>query len=139
MQNHGLEMGYLSPAPDSGEREMEQRIYREGVLKKWAQSVLYLTHEESPAGRNLNHVVAGIAAAVAMSFAIVSTVAAERFFPGRGLPWAVVLVVAYIFKDRIKESLRGILIRTFPSLVIDHRVRLTDRINGSRAGSDAGV
>lgn len=128
VQDHGLQMGYISPDPESDEQEMEQRIQREGVLKKWAQSVLYLTHEESSRGRNLNQVIAGIAAAVAMSFAIVSTILAERYFPGRGLPWAVIIIVAYIFKDRIKESLRGILIRTWPSLVIDRRIRLTDRI-----------
>ncbi len=134
VENHAREMGYISPDTASRGTIMEERIYRESILKKWGQSVLYLTHEESAFGKNLNHMVAGIAAAVAMSFAVLSTLLAERFFPGRGLSWALMLIVAYIFKDRIKESLRGILVGAFPSLVSDMRIMLTDRISGKTIG-----
>lgn len=126
---HRDTMGHKMLDRDSSPREIEERIYRESILKKWTQSVLYLTHQESSTQNNMNQILSGVAAAVAMTFAVITTIMAERYFPGRSLPWALALIAAYIFKDRIKETLRTILIHTIPSFVSDQRIRLTDQIS----------
>ena len=127
-------MGYRILAEDAHPEEIEKRIYRESILKKWGQSVLYLNHEESATRRNMNHLLAGFAAAIAMGFAVIATIFAGKRFPGQSLPWAVAIIIAYIFKDRIKESLRSILIHTLPSLVSDERIRLIDQASGRHIG-----
>jgi hypothetical protein len=127
-------MGYDSLAGVSTGKEAENRIYREGILKKWSQSSLYLTHEESGASKRIGQIIAGTAAAAAMAFAVLATLLAERFLPGRGTAWALVVVIAYIFKDRIKESLRSILLHTLPSLISDSRIRLVDQASGRNVG-----
>ncbi len=77
---------------------------------------------------------ASIAAAIAMTFAVSVSIIADRYLPGQSLPWILAIVVSYIFKDRIKESLREVLIHTAPGLVADERIRLTDQATGNKAG-----
>ena len=137
-EEHRRTMGYSTLPSEATSTEAERRIYRESVLKKWGQSALYLNHEESTTSRNMNHILAGIAAATAMAFAILATMWANSRFPGRSLPWALAIIVAYIFKDRIKETLRNVLMHTFPSLVIDQRVKLIDQASGRRVGKVSG-
>jgi len=137
-EEHRRTMGYRSLPSEASSSEAERRIYRESVLKKWGQSALYLNHEESTASRNMGHILAGIAAATAMAFAVVVTLWAESRFPGRSLPWALAIIIAYIFKDRIKETLRNVLMHTFPSLVTDQRVKLIDQASGRRVGKVSG-
>lgn len=132
---HREAMGYHLLSAEATDKETERRIFRESTLKKWSQSALYLSQEESSTGRRMGHILAGVAAATAMSFAVVATLMAERFFPGRSLPWALVIIVAYIFKDRIKEILRDILNHTLPGLISDERIRLVDQATGRTVGS----
>lgn len=131
---HRRMMGYHTISPESNAKETEERIYREGALKKWAQSALYLSLEESGSERRMSHLMGATAAAAAMSFAVITTIAVERILPGRSMPWALAVVVAYIFKDRIKESLRDVLARTLPGILTDRRSRLVDPASGRRLG-----
>ncbi len=132
---HRKTMGYHTVSSEATEKDAERRIYRESTLKKWSQSVLYLSQEESGTGRRVGHLMAGVAAAAAMSFAVIATILAERFFPGHNFTWAVAIIIAYIFKDRIKEILRDILKHTLPGLVIDQRVHLVDQASGRKVGA----
>lgn len=132
--SHRKAMGYQIASDDIAGIDVERRIYWDNTLKKWAQSVLYLTQEESGTSRRIGHVLAGVAAAIAMSFAVLATFLAERLFPGQGLPWAIVIIVAYIFKDRIKEVLRNILIHTIPGVISDDKVHLIDQATGRKVG-----
>lgn len=133
-KDHRRAMGYKALSGGFSELETERRIFHEGTLKKWGQSALYLTHEESGASRRIGQLIAGTAAAAAMAFAVIATLLAERFFPGRGAAWALVVVIAYIFKDRIKETLRSVLLHTMPSLISDSRTRLVDQASGRYVG-----
>ena len=127
-------MGYESLAGGFSKLEAEKRIYREGILKKWGQSALYLTQEESGASKKIGQIIAGAAAAAAMAFAVAATLLAEKYLPGRNAAWVLVVVIAYIFKDRIKETLRAVLLHTLPSLISDTRIRLVDQASGRRVG-----
>ena len=109
-------------------------ISRDGALKKWVQSALYLTREESKASKGAAQLVAAIAAATAMAFAVVATFFAERLFASYSVPWALLVVVGYIFKDRIKEILRGLVTTLLPRIAADQTTVLIDPNTGKRIG-----
>jgi hypothetical protein len=123
---HRRREGYASVVDPADPEANERMLYHASMLKKWAQGALYMSSEASNAPRNIGHVIAAIAAATAMSFAIVATFLAERFFASYSVPWALLVVVGYMFKDRIKETLRGLLSGVFPRLFFDRAGRLLD-------------
>ncbi len=118
--------------------EGHRAVMRDSALKKWVQSVLYLYVEESRRNDQIFHILAGLAAGTAMAFAVAATVFAEQRWAGGSLPWAIALVGAYIVKDRIKEMLRGTLVRLIPGIVQD-RVNLVyesgEGVGGLEKGS----
>lgn len=97
----------------------EAVAYRSGVLKKWTQSVLYLTPVHSKAPQRVGGILAGTAAAIAMTFATLAAIFAERFFLKNSMQWALLVILAYVFKDRIKEGLRAFFSRVVPRLLAD--------------------
>ena len=111
--------------------QSEAAVMRDSALKKWVQSVLYLDVQESRRNDRIFHVTAGIAAGIAMTVAVTATIFAESRWAGGSLPWAIALVGAYIVKDRIKEMLRGGLIRLLPGVVQD-RVHLVFEGDGTK-------
>lgn len=113
----------------------ETIIYRRGMLKKWSQSALYMNSEESKTPRRIGHIVAGFAAAAAMTFATLAAIFAQRFFLENTVPWAVLIILAYVFKDRIKEVLREILGKLLPRLIADHITRFRDPATSKNVGN----
>lgn len=109
-------------------------LYREGVLKKWAQSSTYMSVARSKTTAQISHILAGLAAAIAMLFAVSAMFLAERLFVSYSLPWAILIIVSYMFKDRIKEIVRGILLRWQPKLVADDICKLVDPRTCSEVG-----
>lgn len=117
--------------PESG----ENFLYRESMLKKWAQTALYMDFVSDKTIPRLMHVLAGLAAAAAMTFAVLATFLAHRFFTVYSMPWIVVVVVGYIFKDRIKETMRNVLLAFVPRIVADDSRSLIDRRFRRKVGS----
>lgn len=116
--------------PISGERF----LCRESILKKWAQSATYMSVMKSKIGTQMGHLMAGVAAAAAMIFAVLAMLLAERLFPTYSLPWIFLIIVSYMFKDRIKEIFRGLLLQCLPRLVADERKSLIDPGSMKKAG-----
>jgi hypothetical protein len=132
---HRASMGYSASVDPGSEAANEEFVYREGVLKKWAQGAMYMDAEPSRAAARAAHVLAGIAAAAAMAFAVAAVFLTERLFASYTVPWALLIVVAYVFKDRVKEVLRGVLTALVPRLVADQNERLVDPAAGRTVGS----
>ena len=89
----------------------EEYLYRESVLKKIMASILFLRTSVKREGVFLEQMLFGLAAGLAMAFATFiafysRTVVAIKDF---SLGFFVVLVVAYMFKDRIKDISRSYL------------------------------
>ena len=127
-------MDYQGVLHSGKSSEAERVIYRESILKKWSQTVLYMSTEETGTNQKIGHILASIAAATAMSFAVAATFFAERLFASYSIPWAMIIVVSYILKDRIKEILRGILVRLMPRIIADRTEKLTDHAVGRPVG-----
>lgn len=121
----------VNPAND---RTNELFSFREHQLKKWAESAMYMTVARSRLPQHVLHISFGVAAALAMAFAVAAALVAEMYFNVRSYPWAILAVAAYAFKDRIKEVLRGWAQRLLPRLVADRMQLLINPYSGRRAG-----
>lgn len=126
--------GYGTIISPNDEVSNENFLYREGMLKRWAQSAMYMDVNRSRKAKQISQIFAGIAAGLAMVFAVGMALFASKTFGQNSMPWAIILVVAYIIKDRIKEVVRMILISKLPSLVSDLSVNLVDPAVGKVVG-----
>ena len=69
-----------------------------------------------------------------MAFAVIATIFASQHFASNSIPWAVIIIVAYIVKDRIKELLRNGLIAFLPRVVADQINDLVDPASNTKVG-----
>jgi len=131
-----MDYQYLYIEDDS--RSGERLAYRESMLKKWSQSAMYMTNEDSRTPHRIGHFLAGIAAAVAMIFAVLVTIFAGRVFIPNSTPWVLLIVLSYVFKDRIKEVLREIFKNLLPRITSDQLNILFDPSLKKRVGISRG-
>lgn len=128
---------YISATAYSSKSNKESVAYRSAELKKWTQSVLYLQPIESKSPKRIGGILAGTAAAIAMTFATLTAIFAERLFLKNSMQWALLIILAYVFKDRIKEGLRAFFSRIVPRLFSDqvfffHAPRTGRKINKTK-------
>jgi hypothetical protein len=99
-------------------RELEALEFRRHVLKRFTSSVLWLKPEVRPASEWVLHVLYAIAASVAMGFAIMAALWNGVDMGENYVRWAIVAIVAYAAKDRIKALLQtlfaNVVSRHFP-------------------------
>jgi hypothetical protein len=116
----------------SGSSNPETVQYRKAVLKKWTQSALYLVPEISRWPLRVSQILAGTAAGIAMTFATLASIFAENAFIKNSLQWALIVIIAYVFKDRIKEWLRTFFNAVLPKMMADEISSFNSPKNGTR-------
>ena len=109
----------------------EDYLYRESVLKKIMASILFLRTSVKREGVFLEQMLFGLAAGLAMAFATFvafysRTVVAINDF---SLSFFVILVVAYMFKDRIKEVSRSYLSSKLRERLCDYRTDIFNALD----------
>jgi hypothetical protein len=83
------------------------RLQRRSILKKFTESVLYLPVVMRQDGALKEQLWFALAAGVAMTFATLAVVW-SNFNPGQiTLPALFIVIISYMFKDRIKDWLRA--------------------------------
>lgn len=87
-------------------RAAEEARLRQSVAKKMVFSDLHIEELESAATRMAGEIVAGAAAAIAMTFAVSVSYLSSVWWAIGSVPFLGVAVLAYIFKDRLKEAIR---------------------------------
>lgn len=133
---HRRREGYPSIADPDDPQANELLVHRESMLKKWAQSALYMDQPPSGTASKVVHAAAAVAAAVAMALALAGTLLTNRYFPSNSVPWLILVVLIYVFKDRAKELTRRLLLRMLPHLVADDERLLVDPKSGKKVGRD---
>ena len=128
------ERQYITALQSEKNKLKEKLAYRDSILKKWTQSAMYLRSVESKIPRNIGHILSGLAAATAMTFAVLAAVYAERFFIKNTTPWALIIILSYVFKDRIKEILRDVFAKLLPKFAADKIFRLIEPSTLKQAG-----
>lgn len=127
------EQAYPSiPNPNS---DNENVIYRENLLKKLMASVLFLNAETHKDGVLLENIIFSFAAGCAMAFALSVTFMTNKLFLTEfSTMLFFVTIIAYIFKDRIKDLTRTYFYRKVKPLLYDFRTDIK-----STLGQNVGV
>lgn len=133
-RNHRASRGFSTILNANEDASKEAFLNQESTLKKWAQQTYYMTKERARSVRHITSLFMAVAAMAAMVFAVTAAILAGRYFPQNSIPFALVLVISYAFKDRIKETLRGFFLHALPRLVSDRRDKLIAP-DGGAAGS----
>jgi hypothetical protein len=130
-QSHRESMGY--PSVLSKAETDSTLLYRRGVLKKFISNVLFLNTEVSER-EGLSQIPLAVAAGFAMLFAAVVMVAAQNRYTTNSIPFIVVVVVSYIFKDRLKDWLKLYLSKGLVRWTADRKIRIRDPYSGRVIG-----
>lgn len=124
---HRAERGYDSVASaGANEREIEHLEFRRHVLKRFTASVLWLSHEVREGAMWVVHVLYAIAAAVAMTFAVFAALKTSRFTDDV-FRYALLVVLAYAVKDRMKAVLQDVFNKWISSRFPDRLWTIRDR------------
>jgi len=113
--------GYHEAPGENKDPQNEALIYRRSVLKKYIGSVLFLDTHQEREGKFLEQMIIGIAAGLSMIFATLVAFFAQQKYGNFTLPLFMLLVISYIFKDRIKELSRGYFVKKFSKSRFDHK------------------
>ncbi|MCA9517229.1 MAG: hypothetical protein KC635_19950 [Myxococcales bacterium] len=108
--------------------------WRRRILKRIIHSALFLDTRHEEGGAVQRDVIAGIAAAFAMLFAVLVAAWAQIAWGALSTGFIIAAVVSYIVKDRIKEWGRRYLGRRFARFVPDFAVRVRDLGTGKAIG-----
>ena len=88
---------------------IENLSYRRETLRKWSKSVrLRLDPVVSKTPKRINEMVAASAASLAMLFTLIATFFAQSYFLNQTIRWELLVIIIYVFKDRIKEWIKRI-------------------------------
>lgn len=117
----------LRPGRSAADQQHNEGVLlRIRALKRWSQSALYLGKRVLRENARVGQIAAGTAAALAMTFAIVAAAFAQEHFAAYSLPWAFIIILSYILKDRIKEIVRTVIGAMIPRLLSDRSHALLD-------------
>jgi hypothetical protein len=102
----------------------EEIIYRMRILKKIMGSILFLKTFTQTEGRMIEQMLMGLAAGMAMAFATGMLFLSRRVFSDLTLSLFIILVVSYIFKDRLKELSKIYMIGFLKKYMYDYKTIL---------------
>ncbi len=119
-QEYRIKKGY--PTIIDPETDNNRFIFRQGILKKYMSSILFLDTRFGRSADLIRHIIYSLAAGVAMVFATSVAFYGQNRFGNFSYPFFVALVISYMFKDRIKDILKLYLNRRITTWLYD-RVR----------------
>lgn len=119
----------ISPTGDN-----EEYTHRIGLLKKFCMNILFLKVQRSAARRNWEEALFAAAAGLAMAFATGVAFVAQSRVPQVSLNFAIILVVGYMFKDRIKDGARRVLQLYMSRFLPDRTTRIVDPVTKDDVG-----
>ncbi|MBE0641491.1 MAG: hypothetical protein IH599_05600, partial [Bacteroidales bacterium] len=123
--------GYAVVVKDSPDRNREL-IFRLGLLKKYAESELFLNVDRRKDGVWLEQFYFSVAAGLSMVFATAVAFSVQQKYGNLTMPFFVALVVSYMLKDRIKELSRYFLLHKMGRRFFDHKTMIS--LGGERVG-----
>ena len=130
-RNYRRAMGYPSVVRNRGANEL--MVYRRSVLKKFVSSVLFLRLEISE-WEGWKQFLYAVAAAVAMLFAATTIILAQSRYANTSLPFVIIAVVSYSFKDRIKDWMKLIFSKGMTRWLADRKADIFDPLTSGKIG-----
>jgi len=117
------------PSVANNNKVVESVLHREGRLKRFIESVLFLTINTRKEGVLYEQLFFSLAAGLAMIFATSIAFATQMMFGTLTLPFFIILVISYMFKDRIKELTRMFLDKKRKKAFFDFRTLISTQEN----------
>lgn len=117
---------------DDGDAELF--IFRRSMLKKLVNSVLWLEISKQKHGRGLSDVGAAVAAGLAMAFALTITIVGSKWVLADTWAFVAAGTITYIFKDRIKDWLKGFFSSQTGRWLADYATQISDPVSGRDIG-----
>lgn len=108
------------------EKSKENYIYQMGQCKKTLSSVLYLDLMREKKNLTQVHLVGSVAAFTASFISYGITLLISKQFAVNSAMLVVLLSMAYVFKDRIKDTIKLLFKPRFASLLPDHNNAIFD-------------
>lgn len=123
--------GYLVVEADS-KKLNHDFVFRVGMLKKYAESHLFLDIKKRKDGAFVEQILFSLAAGISMVFATVIAFSFQKKYGNFTMPLFVALVIGYMLKDRIKEFGRYYFAHRMGTRYFDHKIDMN--INQSKVG-----
>ena len=114
------QQGFLAVNSDDPKGN-EDFVFRASLLKKFAESDLYLSSNKRKNTFLVEQILYSLAAGAAMVVATLSSFFFQQRYGNFTLPFLIALVVSYMFKDRLKDLLRFYFARRVSNKVFDTR------------------
>lgn len=122
---------YLSVKPDDPNGN-SHFVFRASLLKKFAESDLYLSSYKRKNTFLIEQILYSLAAGAAMVVATLSSFFFQQKYGNFTMPFLIALVVSYMFKDRLKDWLRMFFAKRVSPRVYDTRTDFS--IKGQHIG-----
>ncbi len=113
------------PSVASSKESNEHLLHRRGRLKRYIESNLFLNTDTRKEGVFYEQIFFSLAAGLAMVFATAVAFASQYAFGNLTLPFFIVLVISYMFKDRIKELSRMYFDKQRKKMFFDFRTAIS--------------
>ncbi len=137
-RQHKVQSGY-SHLSEQDESNNEGLVHRHGLLKKNIESALYLRVDPAPDSRAIQEVSFGIAAGVAMIISTLIALPFQKYLGNYPILIFIILVIAYMCKDRIKDYVRSRFAHQLKAKYFDSKTTirlLSDKIGWIKEGMD---
>lgn len=123
-KEYKLSRGYES-LDENDSQKNGRLLFRYGMLKKFADSELYIHLKKKRDGFAVEQIYYSLAAGLAMIFATSIAWAFQLRFGNITMPLFVALVISYMLKDRIKELMRFYFAHKRSNRFFDHKAHIT--------------
>ena len=100
-------------------------VFKLGLLKKYAESELFLTAKKKKDGIMVEQLYLSIAAGLSMIFATIVAFSFQQKYGNYTIPLFFALVISYMLKDRIKELGRYYFAHKLSHYYFDYKIKIT--------------
>lgn len=122
--DYKISVGYNVVQKDSPDRNRSM-VFRLRLLKKYAESHLFLNANKKKDGLLAEQVYYSIAAGLSMIFATAVAFSFQLKYGNLTMPFFVALVMSYMLKDRIKELTRFYFVHRLAKKYFDNKLRIS--------------
>lgn len=109
----------------NNKKNNNELVYRLSMLKKYAESHLFLNIDKRKDGIITEQLLLSLAAGISMVFATVIAFSVQQKYGNYTMPLFVALVVGYMLKDRIKDFTRYYFAHKMDDRYFDHKISMS--------------
>ena len=122
-RNYKAAHGYSHLSIDEP-KENQELVHRHSLLKKNIESALYLKVDTTADGAAAKQISFGMAAGIAMIISTLIALPFQKYLGNYPVLIFIILVIAYMFKDRIKELVRNQFAHRLKHKYFDHKTTI---------------